>query len=102
MNSKSLSQIFKILFQTGDINNFALRGVFFSRYVQLTSSFSDQKTSAVKAEIDFSRGAIKVWRGKVLKKNLIIGRSWSFSKLCIMQKYTHNANGDVPLTVENP
>ena len=43
MNSKSVSQIFKILFQTGDINIFLLRGVFFSRYVQLKSSFSDEK-----------------------------------------------------------
>ena len=54
MSSKSLSQIFKILFQTGDINIFVLRGVFFSRYVQLKSSFSDEKTSAVKSETRFS------------------------------------------------
>ena len=37
-----MSQIFKILFQTGDII-FVLHGVFFSRYVQLQSSFSDEK-----------------------------------------------------------
>ena len=43
MSSKSVSQIYKILFQTGDINIFALRSVFFSRYVQLKSSFSDEK-----------------------------------------------------------
>ena len=43
MSSKSVSQIFKILFQTGDINNFVIRGVIFSRYVQLKSSFSDEK-----------------------------------------------------------
>ena len=43
MNSKSVSQIFKILFQTGDINIFVIRGVFVSRYVQLKSSFSDEK-----------------------------------------------------------
>ena len=54
MSSKSLSQIFKILFQTEDINTFVLRGVFFSRYVQLKSSFSDEKTSAVKSETRFS------------------------------------------------
>ena len=41
MNSKSMSQIFKILFQTGEINIFVLLGVCFSRYVQLKSSFSD-------------------------------------------------------------
>ena len=43
MSSKIVSQIFKILFQTGDINIFLLRGVFVSRYVQLKSSFSDDK-----------------------------------------------------------
>ena len=30
-----MSQIFKILFQTGEINIFVLRGFCFSRYVQL-------------------------------------------------------------------
>ena len=43
MSSKSMSQFFKILFQTRDINNFVLRGVFFSRYVKLKSFFSDEK-----------------------------------------------------------
>ena len=43
MSSKSMSQIFKILFQTGDINIFLLRGVFFSKYVQLKSSFFDEE-----------------------------------------------------------
>ena len=43
MSSKSVSQIFKILFQTGDISIFVLRGVFFSRYVRLQSSFPDEK-----------------------------------------------------------
>ena len=43
MGSKSVFQIFKILFQAGDVNIFALRGVFFSGYVQLKSSFSDEK-----------------------------------------------------------
>ena len=38
-----MSQIFKILFQTEDINIFVLPDVFFSRYVQLKSSFSDEK-----------------------------------------------------------
>ena len=59
MNSKSVSQIFKILFRNGGINIFVLRGVFFSRYVQLKSSFSDKKTSAVKSETHFSREAIE-------------------------------------------
>ena len=43
MSSKSVSQIFKILFQTGNINIFVLHGVFFGRSVQLKSSFSDKK-----------------------------------------------------------
>ena len=38
-----MSQIFKILFQTGDIKVFVIRGVFFSRYVRLKSSFPDKK-----------------------------------------------------------
>ena len=43
MSSKSVSRIIKILFQTGDIDIFALHGVFFSRHVQLKSSFSNEK-----------------------------------------------------------
>ena len=39
----TLSQIFKILFQTGHINIFVLRGFFFSRYALLKSYFSDEK-----------------------------------------------------------
>ena len=59
MSSKSVSQIFKILFQTGDINIFVLRGVFVSRYIQLESSFSDEKTLAVKYEAHFRREVIE-------------------------------------------
>ena len=59
MSSKSVSQIFQILFQTGDINIYFLRGVFFSIYVQLKSSFSHEKTSEVKSEIHFCREAIE-------------------------------------------
>ena len=33
--------IFKILFQTGEINTFVLRGVFFCRYVHLKSHFKN-------------------------------------------------------------
>ena len=54
-----MSQIFKILFQAGDANILVLRGVFFSRYVQLKSSFSDEKKSAVKSEAHFRREAIE-------------------------------------------
>ena len=59
MSSKSVSQIFKILFQTGDINIFVLCGVFFSRYFQLKSSFSDEKNISVESETHFSRKAIE-------------------------------------------
>ena len=38
-----MSQIFKLVFQTGDINICVLLGIFLSRYVQLKSSFSDKK-----------------------------------------------------------
>ena len=55
-----MSQIFKILFQNENINIFVLCGVFFSRCVQLKSCFSNEKTSAVISETNFSREAIKV------------------------------------------
>ena len=58
MSSKSVSHIFKILFETGDINIFVLRGVFFSDYVQLKPPFLTKKR-AVKSKIHFSRGAIE-------------------------------------------
>ena len=45
MSSKSVSQVFKTLFKTQDINIFVLRGVFFSRYDLIKSSFSDEKNS---------------------------------------------------------
>ena len=45
-----MSHIFKILFQTGNVKIFVLRGVFFSRYAQIKSAFSDKKKSAVKSE----------------------------------------------------
>ena len=49
----SKSSISSILFQTGDINIFVLRGIFFCRYVQL-------KTSAVKSETLYSRSYRKL------------------------------------------
>ena len=60
-----------------------------------------KKTSTVKPETQFSREAIENQRGEVLKENSIIGRNWSSAKLFIVQNYTENANGDVPLTAEN-
>ena len=52
MSSKRVSQIFKILFQTEDINIFVLRGACFSRYVQLKSSFSDEKNISSREAIE--------------------------------------------------
>ena len=43
VSPKSVSQIFKILFQTGDVNISVLRGVIFSRHIQPKGSFSDKK-----------------------------------------------------------
>ena len=54
-----MSQIFKILLQTGDIYIAVLRGVFSSRYVRLKSLFSNDKKTAVKSETHFSREAIE-------------------------------------------
>ena len=56
MNSKSVSQILKISFETGDINIFVLLGVFI---VDIKSSFFDEKTSAVKCETHVSREGIE-------------------------------------------
>ena len=55
-----MCQFFKVLYQTRDINTFVLYGVFFSRYVQLKSSFSEEKKSGVKCETYFSKEAIEI------------------------------------------
>ena len=60
MSSNSMSQIFKIVFQTEYINIFVLCGVFFSRSVQLKGSFSDKKASVVKSETVKSES--EIWR----------------------------------------
>ena len=43
MSSRCVFQIFKILFETRDTNIFVLCDAFFSRYVQLKSSFPEEK-----------------------------------------------------------
>ena len=43
MSSKGVSQIFKILFQTGDFNIFVLLSVFGSRYVNEKAHFLTKK-----------------------------------------------------------
>ena len=53
-----MSQIFKILFQTRDVNIFVLHGVFFSRYIKLKISSAIKKT-AVKSETHLTREAIE-------------------------------------------
>ena len=47
ISSKSVSQIFKILFQTGDISIFVFHSVFLSRYIQLKSSLSAKKNISI-------------------------------------------------------
>ena len=42
-----------------------------------------------------------MWQSIKGKGNPIIGRSWSSAKFFIMQNYNDNANGDMPLIVEN-
>ena len=75
---------------------------YYTRYFQLKSSLSDEKkTSAVTSEIHFSKEAIENYCGKLLKKNYIVGRSWSSAKVFIVQNYTENTNGDVDLTAQN-
>ena len=54
-----MSQICRALFQTGDINVFVLLGLFFSRYVQLKNSFSDEKNINGEIKTHFSRKAIE-------------------------------------------
>ena len=75
MSSKIISQIFKILFYTEDINIFVLPGVFLSRYVQMKIYFSNEKTSAMKPETQFTREVIENLRGRVSKENSITGGS---------------------------
>ena len=58
MSSKCVTQIFKILFQTGDINIFVFYRVFFSRYFQLKRPFSDEKNISGDETV-FSREAIE-------------------------------------------
>ena len=77
-----------MLFQTEDINIFVIHDVFFASYVPPKSSFSDEETSAVKSE--------KLSKIKVAKGNSISGKSWSSTKVFVMQNYTENTNGDVP------
>ena len=84
MNSKIVSEIFKILFQTGDINIFVL--------------------SFIKNPISKSYFKLEVLiflSFLLLKENSIIGRSWSSANMFIMQNYIDNAIRNVPLTVDN-
>ena len=60
MSSKRVSQIFKILFQTGDINDFSFVVFFLVDMFNSNACFLIKKISAVKSETHFSKGAIKV------------------------------------------
>ena len=81
---KLLLKFLKIFLQTGDTNIFVLRGVFCSRYVQLKSSFSEDKTSAVKSETHLSRELCKLMWHSIKEKFHHLQRL----ELC---KIVHNA-----------
>ena len=55
----------------------------------------------VNSETHFVREFIKNERGKILKGNSMIGKSWNSAKLFIVHNYTKNANVYVLLIVEN-
>ena len=80
-----MSQIFKVLFQTGNINILVPCGIVFGRYVQIKSWF---------------RPTLVENCGKVLKEHFVTGISWSSAKLFMIQNCIDNANGDLSLTVE--
>ena len=83
-----MAQISKNLFQNGDINISVLCGALFSRYVQLKSSFSDEKTSAVKSKKHFSREAIKINVAKYSRKISSLAELCYWLELC---KVIHGA-----------
>ena len=85
MSSKRVAQIFKILFETGNINNFVFRGVFFSRYVPLKSSFPDEKNISGEIwDIPYQRSYRKLtWQS-------IKGKFHHWQKLQVCKNF-HNA-----------
>ena len=97
---KSVSQIFEILFQTGDINIFVLLGVFIS-ICSTKKLLSRQNKHQWWNLRHFNKESVENSCGKVLKENSIIARGCGFAKLFIMQNYTVNPNGNVTLMVEN-
>ena len=58
--------------------------VFFYWYVQLKSSFSDEKKISGNTETHFGKEALGNYCGKVSNENSIVGRSWSSENLFIM------------------
>ena len=80
-----MSQIFGILFQTENINNFVLHGVIFSRSVQLKSCFSDEKNTNVKIW-----DTLQQRRYQSLMRQSIIEKSHHWLKL-ELSKVVHNA-----------
>ena len=59
MSSESVSQIFKILFQTGDINILSFIVSFLVDILNWKALFLKKKVTAVKSETNFSREAIE-------------------------------------------
>ena len=85
MSSKRVSHIFKILFQTGDVNIFVI--LFLVDMFYKKAPFLTKTTSAVKSETQFNREAIEKELGRVLKEKSIIG-------IIPGSNYTDNGNGN--------
>ena len=102
MSSKSVSQIFKIIFQTGDINIniFVHCGVFFSGYVQLKSSFSDKNNISGKIWDSLQQRSYRKLTWQSIKGKL---HHWQKLELCKVvhnvKNYTDNANGGLLLRI---
>ena len=90
MSSKSVSQIFKTYFKLEILTFFSFTVSFLIDMFNYKAPFLTKKTPALKSETYFSREAIENQLGKVF---YIIGRSWSSSKLFIVQKYTKTLMG---------
>ena len=58
----SKSVIFKVPFQTGDINIFVIHGVIYVLHFQIKGSFSSEKIPTMEYETYFYRKAAETWQ----------------------------------------
>ena len=92
INSKIVSQIFKIIFLTGYII-FNLRSFIYVLHFQIRISSRSEKELCGKK--------VYVYYGRILKDNCNEGRTWSSAKLFVLAINAAIADRDVFLTVEN-